>query len=91
MTQDTLFVAHFHNPVGIENPENGGGYVVLSHHLQITIQGASQQPISIYDLMGRPVASCSSSHPDNVVFNLPSSGVYLVRIGHEKPIKLFVR
>ena len=91
MTQDTLFIAHFHSTVGIESPENVGGYVILSHHLQITIQGATQQPISIYDLMGRHVASCNSNHPDNVVFNLPSSGIYLVRVGQEKPIKLFVR
>ena len=92
LTQDTLFIAFFHSPVGIDdNHRTNGGYIVTSQHLRITVQGAQQQPIHIYDLMGRHIAGTSAQHPDNAIFDLPHSGVYLVRIGNEKPVKILVR
>lgn len=91
ITQDTLFVAYFHSTVGIDSPDQQEGFVIMAQNLHITIQGAARQPISIFDVMGRHIASCGSQHPDNISFDLPHSGVYLVRIGKEKPVKLFVR
>ena len=91
LTQDTLFVAFFRSTVGIDDINDHGGYVIASRHLQLTIQGAQQQPIHIYDIMGRHIASVPTQHPDNIVFDLPHSGVYLVRIGQEKPVKVLVR
>ena len=91
LTQDTLFVAYFHSTLGITDANQSGGYIVTSHNLRLTIQGVQQQPIHIYDIMGRHIAGISAQHPDNTVFDLPHSGVYLVRIGNEKPVKIFVR
>ena len=91
ITQDTIFIAYFHSPLGIDNPDHSGGYIVTTHQLQLTVQGAAQQPIHIFDLMGRHIASTPATHPDNTTFDLPHSGVYLVRIGNEKPVKIFVR
>ncbi len=91
LTQDTIFIAFFHSTLGIANADQPGGYVITSHHLRLTVQGASQQPIHIFDIMGRHIASLPSQHPDNATFDLPSSGVYLVRVGNEKPVKILVR
>ena len=91
ITQDTVFVAYFHSPVGIDDTDPQGGYLIATRHLQLTVHGASQQPIHIYDLIGRHIASTTAPHPDAATFDLPHSGVYLVRIGQEKPVKVFVR
>lgn len=91
LTQDTLFVALFHSPVGIEDADGPEGFVVLTQGQRITIQGADHQPIQIFDLMGRPVAATSSSHPESVSFIMPYSGIYIIRVGNQQPIKILVR
>ena len=91
ITQDTLFIAYFGHSLGITDNGQPAGYIITTRQLQLTVQGAQQQPIHIYDLMGRHIAGTSTSHPDNTTFDLPHSGVYLVRVGHEKPVKIFVR
>ncbi|MBQ6069412.1 MAG: M6 family metalloprotease domain-containing protein [Bacteroidales bacterium] len=91
LSQDTIFVAYFLSPLGIDSPDQSNNSFVTSSHLCITIQGAPNQPIHIYDLMGRHIASASANHPASTTFQMPNSGVFLVRIGNEKPIKLFVR
>ena len=91
ITQDTLFIAYFHSPVGISNPDQTAGHIVTTQNLHLTVQGAQQQPIHIFDIMGRHIASTTAQHPAVATFDLPHSGVYLVRIGNEKPVKIFVR
>jgi hypothetical protein len=44
----------------------------------------------IYDLLGRTIAHSGSSHTDPLTFTLPRSGIYIVRIGNEKPVKLIL-
>ena len=91
LTDDTVFVAYFSSPLGIE-PDNGqGGYIILSQHQRITVQGAGNQDVAIYDLLGRRIASADRHHADNISFQLPASGIYIVRIGQEKPIKLLIK
>lgn len=92
LTQDTLFIAQFHSPVGISDVSYSGGFVVTTHQLRITIQCDQPQPIHIYDLMGRHIAGTDSrGHADNVSYDLPHSGVYIVRVGNDKPVKVLVR
>ena len=91
LTQDTLLVAFFQSTLGIADADQTGGYIVTARQLRITVQGAQRQPIHIYDIMGRHIAGISDQHPDIATFDLPHSGIYLVRIGNEKPVKLFVR
>ena len=91
LTQDTIFVAYFQHSLGIAPTESAGGYVIATRQLHLTVRGADHQPIHIYDLMGRTVANLPAEHPVEASFNLPHSGVYLVRIGNEKPIKVYVR
>lgn len=91
LTQDTIFIAHFHSPLSIDEADEQGGFVILSQQLRVTIQGAEQEPIFIYDLMGRLVASSEPHHSDPATFNLPHSGIYVIRVGESKPVKLFVQ
>lgn len=90
LTQDTLFLAIFHSPVGIDQAEDPAGFVVLTQQLRITIQGADQQPIRIFDIMGRPVATADVRHPQSVTFQLPHRGVYIIKVGNQPPAKIFV-
>jgi len=87
---DTVLVAFFHSPLGIDQDDSKPGYIILTRQQQITICGAESQPIVIYDLLGRPVASTNAHHADNIFYNLPSTGVYIIRIGNEKPLKMFI-
>ena len=84
-------VAFFATPVGINDPDSSAGYVILSRHQSITVQGAENQPVTVYDLMGRTIAHADNRHPSNLTFSLPHTGIYIVRIGNDKPIKLFIQ
>ena len=85
-----MLVAHFTSPLGIQPTDTDGGYVIATRQNNITIQGAEGQPVAIYDLLGRTIAHSGSSHTDPLSFTLPRSGIYIVRIGNEKPVKLIL-
>lgn len=89
LTQDTIFIAYFHSSQGISDTPSG--YLLLTQGLNVTVQGAEQQPIAIYDIMGRPIAQTDHTHTSPATFTLPSQGIYLLRIGNNKPIKLLVK
>ena len=91
LTADTVIVAYFTSPLGIEPAEEQAGFIILSQHQRITVQGAENQTIDIFDLLGRRIASAGRHHAANVSFQLPASGIYIVRIGQEKPVKLLIR
>ncbi len=91
ITQDTTFVAYFKSLLGIDDAPQSGGFVILSRHLDITVQGAYNQPIAIFDIMGRQVANVGKSHPESVQFRMPQTGVYVVRVGDSNPVKLLVQ
>lgn len=91
LDRDTIFVAMFHSPLGIRDAHQPTGFTVLSQGLRISIQGADNQPIQIYDLMGRQIANTPASHATTVSYTMPHTGIYLIRVGHQKPAKLYVR
>lgn len=90
VNSDSTFVALFHSPEGI-NDVNNPGLLVLTQGLNLSIQGANNQPINIYDLMGRHICGSNPSHNDTATFQLPHPGIYLIRVGSDKPIKILVR
>ena len=95
LTSDTLLIAFFHSHLGIDNPhpelgESAGGFIVMTKQLSISVRGAEKQPVWVYDLMGRTVGMADGHHADPVTFQLPSKGIYLLRVGDNKPVKLFV-
>ena len=62
----------------------------MTKQLSISVRGAEKQPVWVYDLMGRTVGMSDGHHADPVTFQLPSKGIYLLRVGDNKPVKLFV-
>lgn len=91
LTSDTVLVAYFTSPLAIEPTEEQGGYLILSQHQSITVRGAEGQPVVVYDLLGRRIAAAPAQHSSDLTFRMPADGVYILRIGNEKPIKLFIR
>ena len=92
ITHDTLFVAYFQKQFnGIDTPEAVEGYVILSNHHRITVCGAEKNPIRVFDLMGREIAGVDEHHPAETTFTLPNGGIYIIRVGSQRPVKLLVR
>ena len=91
ITQDTLIIAYFHSPVGIDNPEIQQGYVIATQGLTLKIYDDGSQSVQIFDLMGRCVATEPAHHSTPATIQVPQSGIYLVRVGDSKPTKIFVR
>ncbi len=91
ITQDTVFVAYFGTPQGIDDATSTGGCTIITRHLGLTVYGTQGQPVAVYDIMGRTIGQASASHADNLTFTVPQAGIYIVRIGEEKPIKLFIQ
>ena len=69
---------------GIDDVESSN-FSVSSSGLQITVDGAPEKQMSVYDVKGRCVLSSSKA---NGTFNLPASGVYIMRIGNLPPRKV---
>ena len=90
LTQDTIFIALFRPPVGIDDVSDEGGYVIMIQHQSVTIQGVEGQVVNVYDLLGRRVAGIDSNHGSSVTFSVPHKGIYIVRIGRNNPVKLFI-
>lgn len=96
ITSDTLIIAYFHSPVGIDDIDNDSdgmgqnGYIVMTQQLSIAVSGAERQNVDVYDLMGRRIAHADANHADPVRFDVPAQGVYILRVGENKPVKLFV-
>ena len=93
LTSDTLLIAFFHSHLGIDEPqptETRGGFVAMTKQMSISVHGAENQPVWVYDLMGRTVGKADGHHADPVTFQMPASGIYLLRVGDNKPVKLYV-
>ena len=56
----------------------------------ITISGAADYTITVYDALGRMIASKEKSNGLET-FPVPSSGVYLVKAGNRQIVKVFVK
>ena len=92
LTQDTLFVAYFEKiVVGIEEAEAEKGFLILTGNRRLTVCGAENYPIEVFDLMGRKVAGTGASHPAETSFTLNHNGIYIVRVGGQQPVKVLVR
>ena len=92
LTQDTLFVAYFEKiTIGIDEAEADKGYLILTSQRRLTVSGAENYPIEVFDLMGRKVAGIGRSHSAEITFTLAHSGIYIVRVGDQQPVKVLVR
>lgn len=91
VTQDTLFIAYFNSPVGIRETSAEAGFLVATRGLDITVIQADLKTISIYDITGRRIAEVGAQHEAQPCFRMPSAGIYLIKVGTDKPRKIIVR
>ena len=80
VTADATYTAYFEPLQGIESIE-GPEYTVSVNNASITISGIQGRGVKIFSIDGRELY-CSSSI-DPVVFDAPSSGIYLIRVGND--------
>lgn len=91
LTSDTVFVAYFTYPLGIDPVTEQGGYTLITQGLNLKVYGAEGDNLEVFDLMGRRVASIDSKHASPAVIRLPHSGIYILRGSNSAPVKFYVR
>ena len=72
---------------GVDEAEKAN-YIVSTSGRRITIAGADDNPVAIYDVMGRCIIA---SPVANGTFVMPASGVYILRVGNYPAYKVVVR
>lgn len=77
LTCDTAFVAVFRSRTGIEGVDDSG-LRVTTDGLNVTVDNPTGEPLELYDIQGRLI---STSEIRNTVFRLPTSGVYILKVG----------
>ena len=82
-TSITAFFAEG-DPVGIEEAAADVRYRLEGRRL--TVLGHEAQPLQLYDMQGRCVYRCASY--DGKTLNLPSAGVYLIRLGQLPAVRV---
>lgn len=88
-TELTFHVHFLEGPyAGVEEGEPGGRcYVVGGEDGRITVKGAEGERITVFDMMGRLVAGSDNDG----VFQVPTAGVYMVKVGQWPAQKVVVR
>jgi len=80
VTADVTLTALFEaDPTGIGDVEPAGFTIVMAEG-RITVKGAGNQEVCVYDASGRLVGRKSLAD-GTVAFAVPATGVYLVRVG----------
>lgn len=70
--------------LSIDNTDSSGFTVLLSH-LMLTVTSTSQNPITVFDILGRVVSRASNGH---MFVQLPHPGIYLVKVGQNSVQKI---
>ena len=64
-------------------------YSVSANGLQIVVEGAEQQRVTLYDVTGRMLATKQSDY-STLHFDAPASGAYLIKVGNYPARKIVV-
>ena len=78
ITEDATYTAEFVSTIGISESTTFP-YEVYTHHNTLIIKQAEGQPVTVFDMMGRCVLQTTAT--EESTFNLPTAGVYIVRVG----------
>ena len=92
ITEDATYIALFaqnHAPQGIENThiQHPKIYAIPGH---IIIQGEGEYLIGIYNILGQQLTTTRKHSTTDIRIAIPSSGIYLVKIGELPPRKIIV-
>ncbi len=76
-------------PTSVEQETIFKKYPVSVFHKSITIYNLENESVSVYDICGRNIGNAQNTL-GNITFNVPTSGVYIIRIGNQT-VKAIVR
>ena len=85
----TEAIAHFMHLEGIDDV-TADDIAIYSENNSIVVRGAEQQTVRIFDVVGRLVAQRSSVNVEEVIA-MPSTGIYLVKVGDRPARRVVVR
>ena len=63
---------------------------VYAHDNEIRVQGATQQPLHVYDISGRMIEAVPVVNSAEYRIRVASAGVYIVQVGNNTPQKVVV-
>ena len=78
---------------GIQNIVDFGNFKVYSEYGEIVVEGVLSRPVQVFDMMGRTLfttANSSFNFNEHITIPVPSSGIYLVKIGDYPARKVVV-
>lgn len=81
-------VCHMGSDVGIGEAEEEGA-IIYSQGRSIVVRGAGEEPVRVFDIMGRLVAQRRNA-ADPEVLSVPATGVYMVKVGERGARKVVV-
>ena len=91
--QDTTIIAYFYSDngedEGIEETEEEK-VKLYQRNGQIVVEGAEGNPVYLYDVVGRLIATRRETVQE-VLLDVPASGAYLVKIGDAPARRIVVR
>lgn len=87
LTQDTEITAFFVASNGIPE-DNFSSTKVYSHGRDVIIKTKSCEPVSIFDISGRSISNFEVCNEYKYI--MPYSGIFFVKVGHEKQFKVIV-
>ena len=85
---DVNIIANFERNTGIEEGEETR-YTIHTQGYILNVDGVEGESVSVLDILGRKVFETTASQPTQTV-QLPSTGVYIVRIGKTFSKKIVV-
>ena len=78
ITGNAIYIATFELGIGISNAITSP-FEVYTRNNTLVVKQAEGQPVAVFDMMGRCIFQTTATEENT--FNLPTTGVYVVRIG----------
>lgn len=89
VTSDKTYTAYFQSLEGVESIENSS-FDAYSTGKNIIVMGVQGENVTVVDMMGRIIASCTAES-DHIEFQTPTSGVYMLSVGNRPAVKILVK
>ena len=87
ITEDATYTAEFASTIGISESIIFP-FEVYAHNNTLVIKQAEGQPVTVFDMMGRIIFQTTAT--EESTFNLPTAGVYVVRVGESFARKVVI-
>ena len=92
VTGDATYTAYFESiggTEGIEGAETNDGVRLAQTDGSIVVEGANGNTVTLYDAVGRVQATKQSSN-QTITFEVPTAGIYLIKVGNAPARRIVV-